>query len=105
MGWLYLVSAILFEVFATSMMKLSNGLSQILPTILMFAGYAVSFTLLAFALRTVEVSIAYAVWSALGIVLISLIGIFYFGESLSFPKIVSLLIIVIGVVSLKLCTN
>ena len=43
MGWLYLIGAIIFEVFATSMMKMSNGLSQMLPTILMFAGYATQF--------------------------------------------------------------
>ena len=105
MGWLYLIGAILFEVFATSMMKMSNGLSQLLLAILMFAGYAASFTLLAFAQKTVEVSVAYAVWSALGIVLITLIGIFYFGKSFSYQKAISLILIIAGVVSLKLCTN
>ena len=97
MGWLYLIGAIIFEVFATSMMKMSNGLSQMLPTILMFAGYASSFTLLALALKTVEVSVAYAIWSALGII--------YFGESFSYQKLISIILILAGVISLKLCTN
>ena len=47
MGWIYLVLAILFEVFGTSMMKLSNGFTNLVPSILMFAGYAASFTFLA----------------------------------------------------------
>lgn len=105
MGWIYLTLAIVFEVFATSMMKMSNGLSQLLPTILMFIGYAISFTVLALALKSIEVSVAYAIWSALGIILISIIGIYFFGESFSYAKLVSILVIIIGVVSLKLSTN
>ncbi len=105
MGWAYLAGAILCEVFATSMMKLSNGFTQIIPAVLMFAGYAASFTLLAFALKTVEVSVAYAIWSALGIILITIIGIIYFSESFSYAKVFSIILILAGVVSLKLCTN
>ena len=105
MGWAYLVLAIIFEVFGTTMMKLSNGLSQITPTVLMFVSYVASFSMLALALKTIEVSVAYAIWSALGIILISIIGIFYFNETVSSTKILSILIILIGVISLKLCTN
>lgn len=105
MGWAYLVLAIIFEVFGTTMMKLSNGLSQITPTVLMFVSYVASFSMLALALKTIEVSVAYAIWSALGIILISIIGIFYFNETVSSAKILSILIILIGVISLKLCTN
>lgn len=105
MGWIYLTLAIILEVFATSMMKMSNGLSQMLPTVLMFVGYALCFTALALALKTIDVSVAYAIWSALGIVLISIIGIYFFGESFSYAKLISILVIIIGVVSLKLSTN
>ncbi len=105
MGWIYLVLAILFEVFGTSMMKLSNGFTNLVPSILMFAGYAASFTFLAFTLKTVDVSVAYAIWSAIGIVLITFIGIYFFGEHFSYPKIISIIVIIAGVVSLKLCTN
>lgn len=105
MGWGYLILAIIFEVFGTTMMKLSNGLSNIIPSVLMFVGYIASFAMLAIALKTIDVSVAYAIWSAIGIILISIIGIFYFGESVSLAKVISILVIITGVVSLKLCTQ
>lgn len=105
MGWLYLILAIGFEVFATTMMKLSNGLSALVPTVLMFVGYIVCFALLALSLKQIEVSVAYAIWSALGIVLISIIGIFYFQEHFSYQKLISIIVIVAGVVSLKLSST
>lgn len=105
MGWIFLVIAILLEVFATSMMKMSNGLTMLFPTIAMFVGYIACFAFLALALKTIDVSVAYAIWSAIGIILISIIGMFYFNEHFSYAKLVSILIIVIGVVSLKLCVN
>ena len=105
MGWGYLILAIIFEVFGTTMMKLSNGLSNSIPSVLMFVGYIASFAMLAIALKTIDVSVAYAIWSAIGIILISIIGIFYFGESVSLAKVISILVIITGVVSLKLCTQ
>lgn len=105
MGWVYLICAILLEVFATTLMKLSNGLTVLVPTIGMFAGYIACFAFLAFALKTIDMSIAYAIWSALGIIVISIIGMLYFHEHFSYAKLISILIIVIGVVSLKLSSN
>lgn len=105
MGWLYLFLAIIFEIFGTSMMKLSNGLTMLIPTILMFVAYAASFAVLALALKTIDVSVAYAIWSGVGIILISLIGFCVFGEVFSYQKLISIILIVSGVVSLKLCTN
>lgn len=105
MGWLYLILAIGFEVFATTMMKLSNGLSTLVPTVLMFVGYIACFALLALSLKQIEVSVAYAIWSALGIVLISIIGIFYFQEHFSYQKLISIIVIIAGVVSLKLSST
>ncbi len=105
MGWLYLVIAIIFEVFGTTMMKLSNGFSNLTPSILMFVAYILCFVVLSFALKTIDVGVAYAIWGAVGMALIALIGIFYFGESFSLAKGISLFIIIFGVVSLKLSTN
>lgn len=105
MGWLYLILAIGFEVFATTMMKLSNGLSALVPTILMFVGYIACFALLALSLKQIEVSVAYAIWSALGIVLISIIGIFCFQEHFSYQKLISIMVIIVGVISLKLSST
>lgn len=105
MGWIYLIIAIIFEVFGTTMMKLSNGFSNLVPSILMFVAYILCFAVLSLALKTIDVGVAYTIWSAVGMTLIALIGIFYFGENFTITKGLSLLIIVIGVVSLKLNAN
>jgi len=98
--WVFLVMAILFEVAGTTCMKLSQGFARILPSILMFALYALSLSCVAMALKRIEVSVAYAVWSAVGTALIAAIGIVWFKESLSLLKVVSLLLIIAGVVGL-----
>lgn len=102
MGWLYLLLAIVLEIFGTSMMKLSYGLTNLLPTIGMFAGYILCFVFLSLALKTIEMGVAYAIWSAVGLILIALIGIIFFHESVTFPKLFGILLIVIGVVTVKL---
>lgn len=105
MSWLYLILAIILEVFATTMMKLSNGMTAIIPTIFMFVGYVCCFGCLSLSLKEIDVSVAYAIWSAVGIVLISIIGIFFFSEHISIPKIIFTALIIVGVVGLKLSTN
>lgn len=100
MHWLYLAAAILFEVAGTTSMKLSNGLTRPLPSILIFVFYAISFTALSLALKKIPVSTAYAIWSGVGTALIAAIGIIYFREALSFIKLVCIGLIVIGVIGL-----
>ena len=102
MGWLYLILAIILELFGTSMMKLSNGLTVLWPTIAMFAGYVLCFIFLSFALKTIDMSVAYAIWSAVGIVLIAIIGTVFFHENITFPKLAGILLIVTGVITVKL---
>ena len=102
MGWLYLILAIILELFGTSMMKLSNGLTVLWPTIAMFAGYVLCFIFLSFALKTIDMSVAYAIWSAVGIVLIPIIGIVFFHENITFAKLAGILLIVTGVITVKL---
>ena len=102
MGWLYLLLAIILELFGTTMMKLSNGLTNIMPTIGMFTGYVLCFVFLSLALKTIEMSVAYAIWSAVGIILIAIIGIFFFHENINIAKIVGIFLIIIGVVTVKL---
>lgn len=101
-AWLYLILAILFEVAGTTCMKLSAGFSKLIPSILLFLFYAGSLVALTFALKEIDVSIAYAVWSGLGTALITLVGIFFFRESVTLLKIVSILLIIIGVMGLNL---
>ena len=100
--WIYLIIAILTEVVGTTMMKVSQGLTRLVPSVLMFVMYAISFVFMAFALKKLEVSIAYAIWSGLGTALIAGIGIYWFNESLTLPKVMGTILIIAGVVLLNL---
>lgn len=102
MSWIYLVLAIVFEVIGTSLMKLSFGLTRLWPTLGMFFFYGLSFTGLSLAIKEIDVSIAYAIWSGLGILLITIIDIYLFKTHLSLSKILAIMLIVVGAVSLKL---
>lgn len=102
MAWFYLTAAIILEVAGTTCMKLSQGFTKLTPSILMFVFYVSCFALLSLSLKKIEVSVAYAIWSAAGITLISIIGAVFFSESFSALKIISTLLIIIGVVGLKL---
>ncbi len=100
--WIYLLIAILTEVVGTTMMKVSQGLTRLMPSVLMFVMYAISFVLMALALKKIEVGTAYAIWSGLGTALIATIGIVAFRESMSIPKLAGLVLIIAGVVLLNL---
>ena len=100
--WLFLAGAIVLEVAGTTSMKLSDGFTKLMPSVLLFVFYAASFVALTFALKKIEVSIAYAVWSGIGTALIATIGILYFRETFTSLKVISILLIIIGVVGLNL---
>ena len=101
-SYAYLAVAIVAEVIATSALKASEAFTRPLPAAITVAGYAVAFYCLAMTLRTIPVGIAYAIWSGLGIVLISLIGWFWFRQSLDGPALLGLGLIVAGVVVINL---
>lgn len=98
MTYATLVTAIVLEVIGTSFLQRSQQFTQWLPTALMAACYAGSFYFLSLTLKTMPLGIAYAVWSGLGIVLVSMIGLFAFGQKLDLPAILGLALIVVGVV-------
>ena len=102
MGWVYLVLAIVAEVAGTTSMKLSEGFTRAGPSVAIFAFYGLAFTLLTLALKSFDISVAYAVWSGVGVALISVIGVLYFQEPLTAVKIGSLAFIVLGVAGLNL---
>lgn len=102
MGWLLLVLAIVLELSGTVAMKLSASFSRLGPSILMFVFYAASFTCLNYTLGYMKVSTVYAIWSGVGIVLISLVGALIFQEKLSLTSILWMGIIVFGVIGLNL---
>lgn len=102
MEWIYLILAILFEILATTLLKMSDGFSKILPTVGSCVGYVLCFAFLSMALKKIDMSVAYAIWSAAGITVLSAIGILIFKESISMMKIVSIVFIVVGVIGLNL---
>ncbi len=101
-SWLFLLIAILSEVAGTICMKLSAGLTKVIPVIVMFALYGVSFSALALSLKTIDVSVSYAVWSGLGTAIIAVAGYLIFDEPLGAVKIASICLIIAGVVGLNL---
>lgn len=101
MHWLNLMLAILLEVLGTISMKLSRGFTNFWPSVLLFIFYFFSFTFLTFALKKINVSVAYAIWSGLGMILITLIGVLYFNENINPLKLVSIAFIMLGVVGLN----
>ena len=100
--WLYLVLAILLEVTGTTCMKLSEGFTKLVPSILLFVFYSLSFGMLTLALKRIDVSVAYAVWSGVGTALIATIGVLWFKEPITALKLISLVLIIGGVVGLNL---
>jgi small multidrug resistance pump len=99
--WFFLVGAITLEVAGTTSMKLSKGFTKLLPSVLLFVFYASSFVALTLALKKIEVSVAYALWSGAGTALIAAIGILYFNETATLLKFISILLIIVGVVGLN----
>jgi small multidrug resistance pump len=102
MSWLCLTLAIGLEVCGTTCMKLSHGLTRLWPSIFIFVFYGASFACVAAALKRIEVSTAYAIWSGLGTALIAVIGVLWFRESLSWTKLAGLALVILGVVALNL---
>lgn len=100
--WLFLIAAIVFETVATMLLKLSEQFTRPLPTIGMIVGYLLSLYLLSYALRTLPVGLAYAIWSALGVVLITLIGVFVFKQVPDLPAYIGLALIMAGVLVINL---
>ena len=105
LSWLYLFAAILFEVAGTMSMKLSEGFTKLLPSIMIFVFYAIAFTFVTLAIRKIEISVAYTVWSGIGVTLVALIGILYFGEQANAMKLASIGLVIAGVIGLRLSSS
>lgn len=101
--WILLACAIVAEVTATASLKLTEGLTRLAPVLVVVVGYVVSFGLLAKVLeRGLPLSVAYAIWSAIGIAVLAIIDTVWFDESLSTLQIVGLLVVVAGVAALQM---
>jgi small multidrug resistance pump len=100
-AYAFLVAAIAAEVFATSMLKATDGFSRLWPTVACLTGYLVSFATLSQALKNVPVGVAYAVWSGLGTAAIVAIGTVFFHEPITLIKVAGIGLIIAGVVTLN----
>lgn len=105
MSWIILLAAIAFEVIGTTCMKLSDGFTRYVPSILMLLFYLASLVGLSLTLKQIEIGIAYAVWSGVGTALIAFIGIAFFQEEITVMKIGGLLLVISGAVMLNLASN
>lgn len=102
MHYLYLSVAIVAEVVATSALKASDGFTRLWPSVVVFVGYAIAFFCLSLTLRTMSVGIAYAIWSGVGIVLVSLIAWAWYRQALDAPAIIGMGLIIAGVLTINL---
>jgi small multidrug resistance pump len=104
-NWLYLAAAIVAEVIATSALKSSDGFRRLVPSVLVVVGYSTAFFLLSLALRAIPVAIAYAVWSGVGVALITIVGWVLFDQKLDAAGAVGIGLIVSGVIVLNVFTR
>ena len=102
MKWLYLFLAGVLEITWAVAMKKSNGFTVLIPSIITGVGYIASAVFLAIALKQLPLGTAYAMWTGMGIVGTTLLGIFLFNEKLSVPQVICVILIVIGITGLKI---
>jgi small multidrug resistance pump len=97
----YLLGAILSEVIATNALKLSEGFTKPVPSLVVVVGYGIAFYLLSLALKDIPLGVAYAIWSALGTVGTVLVGVLVWKMPLNLPSILGIVLIVVGVILLN----
>ncbi|MDD7965279.1 DMT family transporter [Actinomycetospora lemnae] len=103
MAYLLLAIAILCEVVATVSLKLSEGFTRLVPSIVVVVGYLATFALLSQALaRGLGVSVAYGVWAAAGVALVAIAGTLFLGESLTWIQVGGIALVIAGVLALEL---
>ena len=100
--FLLLFLAIVAEVVATTSLKLSNGMTRLIPTLVMITGYGIALWLMSISIRTIPVGVTYAIWAGLGTVGIVIVGLVLFHEKLDAPRIIGITLIISGVIILNL---
>ncbi|MGH8055012.1 MAG: quaternary ammonium compound efflux SMR transporter SugE [Stenotrophomonas sp.] len=102
MPWIYLLLAGVFEIGFALGLKYSEGFTRLWPSVITVVMAAISLWLLTQALRTIPVGTGYAVWTGIGAVGVAIAGVFLFGDSASWPRLLCIGLIVAGVMGLKL---
>lgn len=101
-AWIYLTIAILAEVTGTVALRYTAGFSRPLPLAIVVAGYALAFYLLARTLKDLSLGLTYAVWAGAGTALIALVGMLALHEPVNAPKLIGIVLVIAGIVSLNL---
>lgn len=105
LSYVYLGVAIVAEVVATTALKASESFTRPMPSVITVVGYALAFYFLSLTLRVLPTGVAYAIWSGVGIVLISLVSWLYYKQSLDAPAIIGMGLIITGVVVLNVFSS
>ncbi len=100
--WMLLAIAIVSEVIGTSALKASEGFSRPWPSVVVVLGYAVAFYCLSLVLKSIPVGVAYAIWSGLGIVLITLVAWVVYDQTVDLAALLGMALIIAGVLVLNL---
>ncbi len=102
MKYVYLLIAIVSEVVATSSLKASEGFTKLWPSILVVVGYALAFYFLSITVKVMPVGISYAIWSGVGIVLVTIAGIYFYKQVPDLPAIIGMALIAAGVLVINI---
>jgi small multidrug resistance pump len=105
MKYLYLFIAIVSEVVATSSLKASESFTKLVPSILVVVGYALAFYFLSLTVKVMPVGITYAIWSGVGIVLVTIAGIYFYKQIPDLPAIIGMALILAGVLVINIFSN
>ncbi|WP_434460254.1 SMR family transporter [Serratia plymuthica] len=104
-GFIYLTMAIVAEVIATTMLKASEGFTRLWPSLVVVVGYAVAFWGLSMVVKTMPLGIVYAIWSGMGIVLVSIAAVFVYQQKLDLPAVIGMVLIISGVLVINLLSK
>lgn len=99
-GWIYLALGIVTEVAGTFSMKLSQGFTKLFPSVLFVLFFAIALSFINLSMKTIDMSVAYAIWSGVGIAILSILGIAFLGEPATFFRLFFIGLIIVGVVGL-----
>lgn len=102
---MYLTMVIVAEVIATTMLKASEGFTRLWPSLLVVLGYGVAFWGLSMVVKSMPLGIVYAIWSGMGIVLVSVAAVFVYQQKLDWPAIVGMGLIIAGVLVINLLSK
>jgi len=105
MSYIYLIGAILCEVTGTMLLPVSKNFTKPIISIILVLAYVMAFYLLTFALKEIPLAIAYATWAGMGVFLVTLLGYFFYSDSLQWQSLVGLLLIAIGVAIVNIYKN